>query len=104
MTQKQKVLAGVMTLIIVLLFGFLYAYFSMPSAAPDANTAVTPQTNAPATAVVPATPDAAVDAIIKDASVDTQALQTDAASEKDAVKASGQKLNTLSQTYDENKL
>lgn len=56
----------------------------------------------PEEAVIPATPDTAVDAIIDEASLDDQALQDDAMNEQEAITASGDDINILTQTYDEN--
>ncbi len=111
MTQKQKVLGGVIALIVVVLFGLLYSRLSVQAPTPGTIDDSGMKVASPASqqtvsnaAVVPATPDATVDAIIDDASLDDQSLQKDVTAEQDAVKASGMDITNLSQTYDENQL
>jgi hypothetical protein len=118
MTQKQKIFAGVMIIVIVVITGLIYRQFSLsPNAVfpsglslnQKMNTDSTPSSgmNERQTSVaetVPATPDAMVDAILDQASLDDKSLQDDAVSEKASVTASGEDINNLTQTYDENQL
>jgi len=111
MTQKQKVLGGVMVLVVVVLFGLLYSQLSVQAPTPGMIDDSGMKLGLPASqqivsdaAVVPATPDATVDAIIDDALLDDQSPQKDVTDEQDAVKASSMDITNLSQTYDENQL
>lgn len=112
MSQKQKVLGGVAAIIVLLLSGGLYVKLSAPRVPLNKN--ISSATNLRVNqqkaqqlsdaALIPATPDAAVDAIIDEAALDDQTLQTDVNDEQQAITTSGENINNLTQTYDENKL
>lgn len=110
MSQKQKVFVGVILIVVMVLFGIIYAQFSSPVSTRDASSVNTVRSNqqkeknSSETVSIPATPDAAVDAIVNDATLDEQALQDDAANEQEAIIESGEDINNLTQTYDENQL
>lgn len=113
MQQKRNVVIGGIILAVIVIVGFLYSQFSAQApeqdptigneAALERITAERAKTATDASAV-PATPDATVDAILDDAASDDQALQSEVTNEQDAVTASGDTINTLSQTYDETQL
>ncbi len=110
MSQKQQMLAGAGVLIIVVLIGLaIYSQSSQTIPSRDLMVGSNSQVDAieqeSRESVVPAaTPDATVDAILNDASTDDQAMTDEVATEQDAVTASGDEINNLTQTYDENQL
>jgi hypothetical protein len=112
MSQKQKVSVAIMTLLIVMLLSLLYSYFFKQDSgeiirsedALERRTAEDAGGISSNAVTVPATPDATVDAIIDDASLDEQTLQDESISEQDAVTASSADINNLTQTYDEDQL
>lgn len=111
MSHKQKVLAGVITAVVVVGFVFIYSRLSVQAPSQGAMDAsavrkieVADAEKQSREAAIPSTPDAAVDAIIDDAALDDQALSGEVDGEKAAITASGEEINNLSQTYDENQL
>lgn len=110
MSQKQKVLAAAIAVAVVAGFGFLYSQFSAQAPSKDdasfgkTTRMMQDEQRAQEAAAIPATPDAAVDAIIDDAVLDDSTLENEVSGEKDAITASGEEINNLGQTYDADQL
>lgn len=110
MSQTNKVVIGIAVAVSLLVFAVMYGRFAAdtPSSGTKTNVSQEGSVKNPVTTesavVVPATPDAAVDDILKTAEQDDQSLEDEASGEVDSVKGEGEEMNNFSQTYDENDL
>lgn len=114
MTQNQKIIGGVLVVVAVIFFAVLYNQFSSNKSANGvqefvdnsiAGQDVAKSNPSQIQESIPETPDAAVDAIVSDASLsDDSAFQSEINGEQNAIKESGDEINNLTQTYDENQL
>ncbi len=109
MSRQWKIAASAAVLAVLAALVIGYAGSSMKTPVPGVPAAVnsseTMKSDAASKALIEAaTPDTAADTALDDASIDTQAMQDEIDGEKAAIDASGEEINQLSDTYDENQL